>query len=402
MTLPLESIRVVDASQIFAGPYAAMLLADQGAEVIKLESPGGDGCRHLYTSPALGSFGKAFLSLNRNKRSIVADLTTPQGREVLHRLAGWADIFITNLRPAAARRFDADYEALARANPRLIYAAISAFGSRGPDAGKPGYDLVLQARAGIVGSRRMPDGTPIASAVMMSDMSCGMLLSYAVMSALWERQSTGRGRQVDIALLGMALGIQTQQLVRVEGDDTPIPGGAVSATAAPYRCADDRWLMVVTVADHQWHALCRALGMENLSEDPTFATFDGRARHSLDLSELLAAVFATRPLDEWQELLEAANVPCGPVLEREEVFDAPQVVANEMVIPTQHPAVGRVEMVDVPFKLSGQELGQRLRRPAPSLGQHSQEVLAELGYTPQESAELFASGSIQGPAAEEG
>ena len=402
MALPLEGIHVVDAAQIYAGPGTAMLLADQGADVIKLEPPGGDGSRHMYTSPALGPFGKSFLVLNRNKRSIVADLTRPEGREVLHRLARWADVMISNLLPATAARLEADYESLSRINPRLVYAAVSTFGSRGPDAGKPGYDLLVQARAGILASRRMPDGTPVTPATMVADLSCSMLLSYAIMAALWERQRTGRGRLVEISLMGMALAIQSQQLVRIAGDDTPIPGSRPSALSSPYRCADGRWLMMVVITTRQWEGLCRVLDLEHLVEDPALATYDSRSRHTPELSEVLTAVIATRPLDEWLPLWEAAGVPCAPVVEREEVFDDPHLLANQMFVSTQHPVVGKVEMLGFPFTLSGQQQDERLRRPAPAIGEHSRETLAELGYTPEEIASLLASGAVQGPLGEGG
>ncbi len=395
MSLPLEGIRVVDAAQIFAGPGAAMYLADQGAQVVKLEPPDGDGCRHLYTS-AKAPFGKSFLFLNRNKRSIVADLYTSQGREVLHRLAAQADVFICSFLPTAARRMEADYETLSRINPRLVYAAISAYGSEGPDAGKPGYDLVLQARAGIVTSRRDSEGAPVTPHLMVSDLSCSMLLPYAIMTALWDRERTGLGRQVDISLLGMALAVQGQQLVRVEGDDTPLPGAGVSATASAYRCDDDRWLMVVALTSRQWEAWCRVMELGHLATDPAFATYDSRSQRSPEIAEVMAAVFVTRSRDEWLSLLEEAGVPCGPAVEREEVFHDPQILANRMMTTMEQPVLGRVEMLGFPFTMSGQDTNERMRSPAPVYGQHTIEVLAELGYSSEEVASLLASKAVRG------
>lgn len=394
MSLPLEGIRVVDAAQIFAGPGAAMYLADQGAEVIKLEPPGGEGCRYLYTSDK-APFGKSFLVLNRNKRSIVVDLEHAGGREVLHRLASWADVFISSLLPDAAQRLEADYKSLSRINPRLVYAAISAYGNNGPEAGKPGYDLVLQARAGIVASRRDGEGAPVTPHLMVSDLSCSMLLPYAIMTALWERQSTGCGRQVDISLLGMAVAIQAQQLVQVQGDETALPGAGVSATASAYRCSDDSWLMVVVLTTRQWEAWCKVLGLEHLTKDPAFATYDDRSKMSPELAEIVAAVFATRPRGEWLSLLEEAGIPCGPVMEREEVFRDQQMQDNQIMIALEQPQLGQVEMLGFPFTMSDQDVKERLRSPAPLSGQHTREVLAELGYSNAEADTLVAANAVE-------
>ena len=391
---PLSDVRVVDAAQIFAGPAAAMMLADQGADVVKLEPPAGDGCRRLYSSAAMAPFGKAFLALNRNKRSIQVDLKTSDGREILGRLARWADVYITSQLPEASRSLGADFDALSKMNPRLVYGAISAFGPKGAEAGKPGYDLVLQARAGILSSRRMADGTPVTPATMTADLSCSMLLSYAVMTALWERQRTGRGRKIDISLLGSAIAVQAQQLVKVQGDTSPLPGDGVSATASPYLCADGLWLIIVVLADREWRDLCRALDISHLAEEPAFSNYDARAASTPELYEILAAVFATRPRGEWLGLLEAARVPCGPIQERDETFDDPQLRANGVFVPTQHPALGQVDFTAPPFAFSGEDSDGWLRRPAPLPGEHTLEVLAGLGYGPDEAESLLDRGAV--------
>lgn len=394
MALPLEGIKVVDSSQIIAGPCTAMLLADQGADVIKLEPPGGESYRTVYTSPKLEPFGKGFLVLNRNKRSIMIDLTTEEGRGVLQRLASWADVFISNLQPHRAERFGATYEILSKANPNLIYAAISAFGEFGPDAGRPAYDQVIQARAGIVSQRRMPDGTPVTPSTMTSDITSAMTLAYAIMTALWERERTGKGRLVDISLLGMALAVQAPHIVRVEGDDTPLPGKNLNATASPYECSDGRWLMLVAMTEAQWTGLCEVLEVEHLVNDPLFQSYDLRSRNTPELSEILRGIFGTRPRAEWVRKLQAANIPSGPVQEREEIFDDPQVVLNSLITKTDHPSLGETEMIGFPFKLSGQDLGERMRRPAPRPGEHSVEVLHILGYDTSQTEQLISAGVV--------
>ncbi len=397
MSLPLQDVRVVEAAEMLAGPGAAMFLADQGADVIKLETLAGDIIRGMSTSSKLATHSKGSLTLNRNKRSISADLTTAEGRGVLHRLAGWADVFITSLRPEVAKRLEADYDTLSGINSKLVYAVMTGYGPRGPEAGKPGYDLVLQARAGIVAERRAPDGSPITPYLMVSDISGAMFLPYAIMCALWERQRTGQGRRVDISLLGMSLGMQVHALCRLGPEDSPLPGMNPSALSTAYACADGRWLMLVAPADHQWRAVCRALDLEHLAEDPMFVAYDGRSKHTPELHEILSALFATRPLKEWQALLEHAGVSCGPVMTRNDVFDDPQILANEMMISTEHPAVGRVDMVGFPFTLSGQDTAERVRRPAPALGEQSREVLAELGYSTTEVDALLRSGAVREP-----
>ena len=394
MSLPLEGIKVVDSAQIIAGPYAAMLLADQGADVVKMEPPGGESYRTVYTSPKLAPFGKGFLVLNRNKRSIMVDLTIKDGRDVLQRLARWADVFISNLQPHRAERFGATYEVLSEANPNLIFASISAFGEFGPDAGRPAYDQVIQARAGIVSARRMPDGTPVTPSTMTSDITSAMTLAYAIMTALWERARTGKGRLVDISLLGMALAVQAPHMVRIEGDDTPLPGTNLNATASPYQCSDERWLMLVAMTDAQWAGLCQVLEVEHLGNDPMFQSYDLRSRNTPELSEILNGIFGTRPREEWLRKLQLASIPSGPVQDREEVFDDPQVVLNSLLTKTDHPSLGETEMLGFPFKLSGQDLGERVRRPAPFPGQHSLEILDILGYDSGQIAQLMSAGAV--------
>ncbi|MBI4233601.1 MAG: CoA transferase [Chloroflexi bacterium] len=398
MSLPLTGINVLEMAQVYAGPAAAMHLADQGAEVIKVEPPGGDNCRQLYLTPKLvgTTLSKPFLYVNRNKRGIVLDLTTQGGRQVFSRLARWADVFIHNQRPAAAARLGIDYPTLAALNPRLVHAHITAYGDRGTDVDKPGYDLVLQAQAGILATRHYPDGTPVTHSVMVSDMSCGMMLAYTIMLALWQRQATGRGQAVHCSLLGQALAMQGQQMVRIQDDSTPIPGSMPSATSSPYRCADDRWLIPVVLTTPQWKGLCRVLGLEHLGDDPAFATNLGREQHALRLHPVFEAVFATQPRAHWLPLLEQAGVPCAAVVTREEAMDNPQVLANEMVISTTHPALGGVQMMGWSYRLGDPDEGHRVRRQAPLLGQHTSEILQERGYSAEEIAHLRAEGAVQG------
>lgn len=380
--LPLAGIKVVDMAQVYMGPGAAMYLGDQGAHVIKVEPMKGDSSRWIQTTPYLVERGlsRPFLVLNRYKRSIAVDVHTAEGQEVVHRLAKWADVLILNFRPGAEVGLRLDYDTLAAINPRLIYAAISAFGRDGPEASLPGYDIVIQARSGILSLHRDGDGTPVPSPIMMSDISGCMSLAYAVMLALWDRQKTGKGRRIDISLLHSGLAMQVQQMVWVDNDSTPLPGLRATATASCYQCADDRWVTIVTVEHHQFKALCQVLDLEHLGDDPGFITYEQRTERSTEIHEILDAILCTRPLDEWLGRLKAAGVPCSAVVVRDEVPNDPQTIANNMFLTQDHPEIGRVRMVSPPFVLSDAGDETHRRRPAPTLGEHTDEVLRELDY----------------------
>lgn len=389
MALPLEGIKVVDMTQIVMGPTCTRNLADQGADVIKVEPFQGDDYRNRYTSPRLAShnLSRPFLALNRNKRSIVVDISKGEGREVVHRLALSADVMVVSLRLMAAKRLLVDYATLGKMNPRLVYASISGYGRRGPDADLPAYDMALQARSGIASTSRTSGGAPIPSAILIADTSGAMFLSYAIMVALWERERTGRGQEVQMSLLSQALAMQDLDLVMVEGEPSDISSDAPRGATFYYRCSDDRYLSVITVTDRQWAALCDVLGLEHLVEDERFTSFDKRRIMAQEVFGLLSGVFGTRPREEWLSLLRRAEVPSSPVAYREEVFDDVQVVANEMFVKQDHPDLGKVTMVNVPFTFIGSE-ESRFRWPAPRLGQHTDEVLSELSYSQSDIAQL--------------
>ena len=387
----LEGVRVVEVAQVWAAPGAGMYLADQGADVIKVEPPWGDEARRLLTQPPIaGGESRAFLAINRNKRGIALDIAHPQGQDVLYRLVDQSDVFIHNFRPGVAPKLGYDYQTLSRRNPRLVYVEVSAFGQHGPYARRRGYDLLFQSLSGILSKRRTAEGTPIASGVWVADASTPIAIAYGVTLALLARQRTGRGQRVEAALLHMALAMQTVDMVRVERENPQQFGTDFSAQAlySPYRCQDGRFIQLAVIGDQQFAAMCRALELEHLIDDPEFGDSLKRAQRSQELHELIAGIVATRSRDEWLETLERHDVAAAPVLERNEVFDHPQVQANGMFATQEHPQAGRVDMVDVPVRLSDTPGG--LRRPAPLLGQHTQEVLEELGYSQEELQRLRA------------
>ena len=379
--LALEGVKVVEVAQVWAAPGIGMYLGDQGADVVKIEPLWGDDSRRLFTQPptAQGE-SRSFLVVNRNKRGMAVDISCPRGREIVYRLLDRADVFIHNFRPGVDQRLGYDYETLGRRNPRLIYVGVSAFGDRGPYAQRRGYDLLFQSIAGILGKRRTPEGVPISSGIWVSDASAPMAMAYGVALALLVRQRTGRGQRVETSLLHMALAMQSVDMVRVEQEDPA--GGSVDyssqALYSPYRCQDGKFLIMVVLNNQQFAALCRALELEHLIDDPAFADNLKRAQRSGELRELIEGILATKPREEWLSILERHDLPAAPVLERDEVFEHPQIRDNEIMAFQKHPMAGKVEMFNVPVRLSENPGG--LRRPAPLLGQHTEEVLGELGY----------------------
>jgi crotonobetainyl-CoA:carnitine CoA-transferase CaiB-like acyl-CoA transferase len=391
----LAGVRVVDLSQMWAGPGTGMYLADHGADVIKVEPLTGDGARTTFTrAPVGGGESRAFLPLNRGKRGLALDIRHPRGRDILLALLRGADVLLHNFRPGVAERLGYDYASLQALNPRLVYAWITAYGIEGPHAQQPGYDLLFQALSGILAGQRAADGPPRPSGVWIADCSAPMELAYGIALALFERARTGRGRMVTTSLLHAALAMQSPDLVQVAtappGDG---PDYATQAMFAPYRCRDGRYLMLVVVQDEQWRGLCRALGRADLAADPAYAGPLDRARESARLAAILAAAFAGRDRADWLRLLAEHDVPSAPVLEREEVFAYPQLAANAMLVETTHPLAGRATMVASPVRLHG--AGPVATGPAPLLGEHTEAILRELGYALPVVRELEQAGVIR-------
>jgi len=396
MSGALSGVRVIDCSQMWAGPGTGMYLADHGADVVKVEPLAGDGARTTFTqAPVGGGESRAFLPLNRGKRGMALDIRHPRGREILLALVRRADVLIHNFRPGVAERLGYDYPSLRTLNPRLVYAWITAYGIEGPHAQQPGYDLLFQALSGILGRRRSADGPPHPAGVWVADCSAPMELAYGIALALFERARTGEGRMVTTSLLHAALAMQNPDLVSVETAPPPdqSPDYATQAMFAPYRCRDGRYLMLVVVQDEQWRGLCRALGRADLAEDPAYAGSLDRARASASLAAILEKAFAARDRDEWVRVLAGHDVPSAPVLEREEVFAYPQLAANAMLVETTHPLAGRAMMVASPVRLHG--AGPSATSPAPLLGEHTEAILRELGYSPAALRELEEAGVIR-------
>ncbi len=392
MALPLEGIRVVEICQVYAGPYAAMMLADQGADVIKLEPPEGDSNRATATAPYPG-FTLPFLAFNRNKRSIVVNYQTPPGRDVAYRLLKQADVLIIATRTATRGRWGLTYEELAAVNPRLIYASITGYGEQGPDYDLPGIDLVVQARSGDADFRHSPYGTPPSSLSLFHfDMATSMLTVGSVALALRQRDSTGRGQKLELSLLQSALASHAVNMMHVVGTDN---GGPIKNAGARrvYRCSDGRYIFASPIAE-RWPGYCHALGLDQLIEDARFDTGPKRQENADALQQIITEQLSTRPAAEWEAKLKEANAQVSVVKEMSEVRDDPQVIANQMMTTFEQQGIGTIETVNIPFKMSANAGESWFRRPVPGLGEHTNEIVAELGYSQKELDALRAEGAV--------
>ena len=378
MSGALTGLRVLDLTQHLSGPYCAMVLADQGADVIKIEKPGkGDDAREM--PPFVGGEGSPFMLWNRNKRSVVLDLKTADGVALLEKLAGGADVLIENFRPGTLDRLGLGYAHLAALNPRLIYCAISGFGQSGPYSRRGGFDLMIQAMSGLMSVNGEPDGPPLRLPIAISDVAGGLFGAVGILSALAAREQSGRGQQVDVSLYesAIAFGVYEAAYFFATGKNPPRLGQAHRGSS-PYQVfrSKDSWLTVGGATQELWLRLCRLLGCEELILDPRFSDNASRVANNAALVALLAVPLARETNAHWLAELEAAGIPAGPVVTHAELFADPQLRARDGVVEVEHPSAGRMQTLGVPIKLS--ETPGGVRRPAPRLGEHTAEVLAEL------------------------
>ena len=394
MTPALDGIRVLDVTQVMAGPYCAMLLCDMGADVIKVESPAGDSSRRM--AGAQGSDSAAFNAVNRGKRGIVIDLKAATGQAVLRRLAAGADILVENYRPGVMTRFGLGYDSLAGMNPRLIYASISGYGQTGPSAGKGGFDLVAQGISGLMSVTGEPDRPPVKVGVPLTDLAAGMFAVIGILAALHHRERTGRGQSVDTALVDAGVALSVWEATELfSSGQAPLPLGSAHRMSAPYqavRCSDG-YITLGAANDRIFRRLASLLGHPEWLDDPAFASDGARVAHRLRLAAAVEAVTVTRPRAHWLAELDAHDIPCGPIQDYREVMDDPQVRAREMVVETRHPTLGAISTLGTPIKLSSTPLTPG--RPAPLLGQHTDEILAAAGYRSEEIAALRADGVVR-------
>ena len=388
--LPLDGVRVLDVSQIMAGPFCSMLLVDMGADVIKIEPPPeGDQTRRAMALKMKGKDSLGFFNLNRNKRSFALDLKTPAARDVFYRLVQTADILVENYRPGVTQRRGIDYPTLSAINPRLMYASISGVGQTGPWSGRPGFDLIAQAMSGVMSATGQPNGPPTKSVVPVSDIGCALFSVYGILSAFIQRARTGRGQYIDASLFEAAIAFSIWEISDFWGTgQVPGPLGTANRFSAPYQAvrAKDGWFVLGANSNRLWQNLCQLLERPDLAADARFATIPGRLKHRLALIEEIEKSFAARTVNEWVELLLTGGIPAGPILNYADALNSEQARARQAVMEIDHPVEGRVKSIGFPVRLS--ETAQRVRRPPPLLGEHNDEILDELGITGELRSQL--------------
>jgi crotonobetainyl-CoA:carnitine CoA-transferase CaiB-like acyl-CoA transferase len=394
--LPLAGVKVLDICQVMAGPFACMLLADLGADVIKIEPPkGGDQTRGSMGFKMKGDDSLGFLNMNRNKRSVTLNLKSEAGKSVLMKLVKEADILVENYRPGAMKRLGLGYEALREINPRLVYTSISGFGQNGPWADRPGFDLMAQAMSGVMSVTGYPGGKPVKAGVPVADIGCALFAVYGTLSAYIGAKATGQGQHVDAALMDAAMSFAIWDVCDYWGTGVePEPLGTSNKMTAPYQamaCSDGYFVMG---ANNQklWLRLCELLGRQDLLQDPRFSTISLRLANRAALETELERDFRRQTKDHWVSTLLEAGIPAGPILTYPEAFGSEHAKARNMRMEIDHPVEGKVPNIGFPVKLSGTP--QQVRRHPPLLGEHNEEVLAELGIGASERAELAAGGAF--------
>lgn len=391
----LDGIRVIDLSRILSGPYCTMILADMGADVIKIEPPQGDDTR-AWGPPFIDDQSSYFLSVNRNKKSIVINLKTPEGKSILLDLIKTADIVVENFRPGTLKKLGLDYEVLSQVNKRIILASISGFGQTGPYAMRPGYDVIAQGMGGLMSVTGEPGRAPVKAGFSVADVGSGMWATIGILLALQSRHQTGVGQWVDASLMETLISWQTYLAGNYFATGVnPKPLGGAHPNICPYQVfpAEDGYFNLAVGNDTLWKKFCEVLELTHLTDDPRYSTNPKRVENRDILVPLLEDLFKTKPFKHWVERLEAAGVPAGPVYELSDLFEDPHVIAREMVVPMQHPSIGEIKQVGIPIKLS--ETPGELLTPPPLLGQHTNEILKELGFDDHNLLDLRTKGVIQ-------
>lgn len=375
----LQGIRVLDLSRVLAGPYCTMVLGDLGADVIKVEPPEGDETRG-WGPPFAGGESAYYLCINRNKRDIVIDLKTAEGKNILRELALRSDVLVENFRPGTLKKFGLDYETLHELNPKLIYCSITGFGQTGSMKDKPGYDFMIQALGGLMSITGEPEGEPMKTGVAVVDLFAGQNAIIAILAALQARTLTGRGQHLDISLFDSQLGwlanVASNCLI---SGNPPKRHGNAHPNIVPYQSfqASDGWFAIAVGNDHQFERLCTVLDQPDWAKDEKFATNAARVQNRDALIDLLKAIFTHGSVAEWLTKLGEAQIPCGPIQTLDQVFAMPTVQEREMLIEMNHPTIGKLPLVGSPLKMS--QTPVEYKSHPPLMGEHTQQILTELG-----------------------
>ena len=384
----LDGIRVIDVTQVMAGPFCTMILADLGADVIKIEPPAGDSTRGM--PGASGTDSPSFNAVNRGKRSVVVNLKAPEGRGVVTRLARSADILVENYRPGVMEALGLDYARLATVNARLIYASLSGYGQSGPMKHKGGFDLVAQGVSGIMSVTGEAGGAPVKAGIPITDLGAALFALVGVLAALEHRHRTGQGQHIDTALVDAGVALSVWEATQYfSGRGVPEPLGSAHRMSAPYqafRCADG-FITIGAANDRMFCRLAEVLGHPEWADSPEFRADALRHRHREDLAGRISSITMTQPRSHWLALFDANGIPCGPINDYAQVFQDPQVIAREMVVDIEHPTLGPMKALGSPIKMSATP--PDVRRPAPRLGEHTKDVLLETGFSEEELRRLI-------------
>jgi len=387
MSGALSGIRVLEMTQVMAGPFCGQVLADLGADVVKVEPPGGESTRRSFGFPLHGDDSAAFLAVNRNKRSIVLDLKQAQDQRAFHSLVRTADVVLENYRPGTTAALAADWETLREVNPRLVYASISGFGQTGPYADRPGYDLIAQGLAGIMSVTGEPGGEPVKCGVPIADLSAGLFCAVGILAALRERETSGRGQRIDTSLFEAALALSIWETTELWATGrTPQRLGSAHRLSAPYQALRTRDGHITVGGNTQrlWEKFCLAIDRSDLIDDQRFAENQARMSNVDALTVELEATLCERPSKEWIDIFVQAGVPAGPIYDYKQALDDPQTLAREMKLEVEHPVEGTMSLLGIPVKLSATP--GTIRRAAPLLGEHTDEILREAGVSPNQFA----------------
>ncbi len=391
---PLSGMKVLELAHIMSGPTCGLMLADMGAEVIKVEKPEGDDTRR-FVPPAINGEAAAFMMMNRNKRGIVLDLKTADGKAILRRLASQTDVLLENFRKGTLEGFGLGYETLRQDNPGLIYCEISGFGRTGPYADRPGFDLIAQGMSGLMSiTGEGPGRAPVKNGAPVSDIVAGILAAMGVCAAYAHKLKTGEGQKVDTSLFEAGITLTYWQSAIAFGTGvSPGPMGSAHPLNAPYQAfqTQDGWITVGAANQRNWERLLAVLGRTELSEDARFATNAARMANRETLAEVLTAIFMTRSSADWLETLGKAGLPAGPVLSIAEMHQDRQTIARSMVADIEHPVAGNVRAVGMPVKFS--QTPCRTERPAPLLGEHSRQILQEIGFSAADIDQFLQNGA---------
>ena len=375
---PLKGIRVLDLTRILAGPYAAMILRDLGAEVIKIEQPVvGDEARGI--GPFKNDFSLYFMSINRGKKSLTLNLKSQLGKEIFLELVKKSDVLVENFRPGAMKKLGLDYESLKTHRPSLLYAACSGFGQTGPYAARGAYDMIIQGMGGMISITGEPDRPPVRVGTSISDLTAALFTAIGILSALRHRDQTGEGQFIDVGMLDCQVAILENAMVRyLSTGEVPQPLGRRHPTITPFEAFEsaDGYVVIAMGNNVLWKKFCEHVNRPELIDDARFCTNAARTEHHEELFPILAEIMRQRSTEQWVTSLEAIGVPCGPVNTVDKVASDPQVRARQMIVEVEHKMTGRVGIPGIPIKLS--ETPGRVDAPAPNLGEHTDEILTGL------------------------